>query len=134
MMMENNIYLSKFNRENFKTLRYREKGLYLDERQEQAVYSFTYDNYEMHLYMPSLNGVVQIKFIEDAKLTLLRLDEWIDLLVEKELLDLSEDGLQWIVISEEDTELHFVGKRVNRDYGAYFEKDDNGDWFFEGLG
>mgnify|MGYP001461616233 CR=1 FL=1 len=154
--MANNQYIAQFEKAKIKTVRFREEGFYDYgvsgipvkvesresgkcvlfelERPEQGVFEFDYNGYKVDLYMPSDNGIVEDVYIKDAKYVLAMLDDWLAILVAKDLLDLSQDDLAWINVSDTDIELHFVGINVNSEYSAYFERDKDGVWFVEGLG
>lgn len=149
-----NEYLEQFQEEKIEVIPFREEGFYeygkgdvikvesrddgelvlfQQEEPEHGCIMINYEGYEISLSMPSFDGVIPKTFIEDSKTALARLPEWLQLLEAKDCLDRKEADLAWIEVSKEGIELHFVGIKVNAEYGAFFEKDDAGVWVFEGL-
>ncbi|MEJ2610968.1 MAG: hypothetical protein P8179_13005 [Candidatus Thiodiazotropha sp.] len=45
-----------------------------------------------------------------------------------------EEAIAYIDISLREVELHYYANTVNTEWGAYFVRQENGTWFFEGLG
>ncbi|AJQ95737.1 hypothetical protein [Gynuella sunshinyii] len=149
-----NEYLEQYQEEKIKIIPFREEGLYeygkgevkkvdsrdggelvlyKQEEPEHGLIIINYEGYEISLSMPSFGGVIPRNFIEDSKTALARLPEWLQLLEVKGCLNRKESNLAWIEVSKEGIEFHFVGVKVNAEYGAFFEKDEVGTWTLEGL-
>lgn len=149
-------YLNQFRAEDVEILPYREAGYYLIEKGElkkvesstngkayhfseqlpQGVVTISYgeDELDFDIYFPVENGIVDMRFIDLAREILAELPS-LDAIARKVPSELDhEEHLAYINLDDSEIELHYFASTVNTEWSAYFKKQQDGAWHFEGLG
>lgn len=85
--MDTNFYIDQFSEGEFTYSKPRSA------EGEIASSLISYKSYEIHLEMPSKNGIVPKKYIEDAKVALINLSRWLELITKQDRLPYKSQNL-----------------------------------------
>ena len=101
---------------------------------QRAFVSINTEDVEIDVYLDASGGAVEPELLRTAEEVLSRIVE-LDAAARAVQTDpIFEESLAYVDIMREEIELHYYATTVNTEWGAYFVRDEQGEFTFDTLG
>lgn len=110
--------------------------IYLHEQAEHGFCEIGPEDRSFEVILEAQGGRIDEKIMENAKTIISQIVE-MDIEARNRSYspkESSEEELAYIDIKLDEVELHYFATTVNTEWGAYFKKNEDGSWYYEGLG
>jgi hypothetical protein len=109
-------------------------GIHFPESPEQWTHTIDADGYQFDICFEGTGSAIDNGMIETVRSVLANIVEMDTAARAIPSKTDYEEQLHYVQIRAEDVELHYCSTIINTEWGAYFKRDANGVWIFEGLG